>query len=236
VIRLDRARRPRARCEPIVKRSILTAAILAAFTSLAGPARAQESNEPPSAAWPVVGGLVAAGGAALVYRQARQARTGDPSCLRLDGGCFWLGLGGTLGEEAGGALIAYWGWRLGERAYALDSGKDVSGMRTFGLVAGGAALIAIYVGATYAAFAPFGCLDRNAGRVDYKCVGPKQYTAQLIGLSAVPVLLVAAPVASYAFGYEAAHRRSSGQPRTLSWRLAPMAVPSGSGLTVAGQF
>lgn len=217
---------------------ILVAVTVATTLSAASRARADDQGgaQDPSAAWPVAGLLVAAGGAALVYRQARQARTDDPACFKLDGGCFWLGLTGTFVEQAGGAMLAYWGWRLGERAYTRDGTKDVSTMRTLGLVAGGAALVAIYVGATYAAIAPFGCIDDARRQLDYKCIGPKQYTAQLVALGATPVLLVAAPVVSYAFGYEAARRTASHDRRALEWRLAPVAFPGGSGLTLVGRF
>lgn len=223
---------PRARM--LVVASVALAVVGAASPASAAPDPADD--EGPSLAWPVLGVAVAAGGAALVYHHAKRARTGEPGCLRFDGGCLWLGLAGTLVEEAGGAMVAYWGWRLGQRAFARDGTRDVSTMRTLGLVAGGAALIAIYVGATYAAIAPFGCIDRARGELDYKCIGPKQYTAQLIALGATPVLLVAAPVAAYGLGYESARRDAARKPRALEWSVAPALFAGGSGLRVFGQF
>jgi hypothetical protein len=200
----------------------------------AASSSAQEGT--PSPLWPVLGVAVAGGGAALVYHQARQARTGDRTCLRLHGGCFWLGLAGSALEQVGGAAVAYWGWRLGERAFARDPTEDHRTMRNVGLVMGGAAVLAIFVGATYGAFAPFGC-TQSAGTepLDYRCIGRAQYRAQLVALSAVPVLLVAAPLLTYALGYDAA-RRVAGDRRALQWRLAPAVSVAGASVTLSGRF
>jgi hypothetical protein len=214
--------------------TVATAGASSVAIAAASPGLAQEdAPAPPSAVWPVLGVAVAVGGGALVYRQARQARTGDPACMKVDGGCFWGGLGGTLLEEGGGAIVSYWGWRLGERAFALDRNKDVSAMKVGGLVLGGAAFLATYVGVIYGAVAPIGCVDHDRVEVDYKCVGPKQYTAQLIGLAATPVLLIAAPFAAYAFGYEGARRTAS---QRSSLVLGPISVPGGSGVALLGRF
>jgi heme A synthase len=212
------------------------ALVLTLLAARSGSAH-EEAAPAPSPAWPVVGLAVALGGAAVSFQQARRASNGEEGCVKVDGGCFWLTQAGTVMEEAGGALLALWGWRLGEHDRAADRAagrppRDVDGRRVFGLIAGGVALAALYTGTVVAAFAPLGCVDGVDGdnQEYYHCAARAQWKGQLVALSAVPVLLVAAPVVSYAFGYQAADRSRA------AVTLAPRLAPDRLGLDLVGRF
>jgi len=214
-----------------------TIAVVLLLVATATPCLAQQAEaEDPSVAWPVLGVTAGLGGAALVFMQAREGRAGNESCVKFDGGCYWMGLGGALLEQAGGAALAAWGWKLGERDRARDLAagrpvRDLGTRRVVGLVIGGTALAVTFVGAFYGAFGVFGCQDIGEP-IDYKCVARKQGTAQYVGLGAASVLLVTAPITAHAFGYEAAGRKE----RTLAWQLVPAIAPTGAGLSLSGRF
>jgi hypothetical protein len=168
---------------------------------------------------------------AMTYAAARKMHDGDPGCVQLDGGCFWLSTGGGLVAQVGGAIATFWAWRLGESHAARDARAgvetDVYGYKVGGLVVGGLALATIYASTLYGSFSVFGCT--TAGQVDRGCASRKAYVPALISLGAEPVLLVAAPLAGYGFGYQAGRRR-------LTVVVAPTVSPSLAGLTAVGRF
>src|SRR5215471_2578905 len=103
----------------------------------AGRADAADANEddtsPPSPALLVMGVVVAGGGGALQYVSARHFADNPSSSVG------WLALSsvGSLTSELGGALTAFWGWRLGENHFAFDraGGVPIQERRSMALTA-----------------------------------------------------------------------------------------------------
>ena len=190
----------------------------------------------PSAAVPVLGGAVAAGGILLTYAAAMKERDSDPSCATFSGGCTWVELGGGALAQIGGAALAYWGWRLGEADARDDraagtprSPTSIDGYKLGGLIVGGIALVALDGAGLYGALGGLDCL--KGGVADEPCMSHAKYRPALVQLGATAVLLVVAPVAGYGLGY--AKSADEARPAVA---LVPLTSATGGGLALAGRF
>jgi hypothetical protein len=218
-----------------------TVMVFVAMACWATGARAEEattSSERPSPLWAGTGFALALGGMAVTYWTATELRDRNPDCSKLSGGCFWANAGGNLAAQGGGALVAFWAWRLGEaharEDLAAGSSKDVNSYKVGGLVVGGAAALAFMGASFYASFASISCTNDVAGerQMDYGCASRKKYVPTLVQLGSSVVLLAAAPFAGYGFGYAYARDKGRG-PRAL---LLPAPLPGGGGLTLLSRF
>src|SRR3954466_9137415 len=137
-------------------------ALGAARTSRAQLEEPAEPVSPPSPAILVSGIVLAAGGGAIQYFSAKHFADNAAA------GAGWLVLGsvGGLTSEVGGALAAYWGWRLGENAFAVDTstGAPIKERRSLALaaIAVGALGVAVNYAAQIYVFAKtFSCASDN---------------------------------------------------------------------------
>jgi hypothetical protein len=213
--------------------TVTAAGLLAAAPS---PAAADE-GEAPSAALLVGGVAVAAAGGALQYYAARRYTN------NLDAGFGWVALDGVGGlvTQGGGALVALWGWRLGEHDLAVDlaSGGPIKQRRPLantGLVLGGAALLASYVALVYADAGVIGCVRSQNQTQLQSCARDRFMTLTTIELVADGVLLVAAPIAGYGFGYDSAAQKATERRTAVRFALAPAFIPGGAGLSLRARF
>jgi len=182
--------------------------------------------------------VTAVGGGALQYTSAHHFANNPEASFG------WLALGsvGGIVSEVGGAVTAYWGWRLGENHLAFDraSGGPVKERRSMALIAlaVGAAALAVEYGAELYLFSKsFSCETQaiGSGSSLTRCAGDQIVTSTTVQLAANGVLLVVAPVAGYGFGYDTAAKQSAGQGFHIS--LAPALVSSATpGLGLVGRF
>lgn len=212
---------------------------LAAFAAGFGPAtraRADEAPEPPGPGLLIAGIVVAAGGGALAYAGARSYQRSDGSSL----GPLFMSSFGSLGMQIGGALETTWAWQLGEsRAwYDVRGNVPLKSRRPLGLAGlavGGVAFAGMLVGMGIVISKEISCTHENVTTTEIlTCAKDTVMTATIIDLAAGGVLLVAAPVVGYAFGYDTAVRDAGGTFTSL--RLVPNLVPGGGGLTFGGRF
>jgi hypothetical protein len=212
--------------------------VAAAVTLAAAPSRAAaEEAEAPSAALLVGGVAVAAAGGALQYYAARHYAN------NADAGFGWVALdsAGGLVTQGGGALVALWGWRLGEHDFAVDlaSGGPIKERRPIantGLVLGGAALLASYAALVYADVGVVGCVHSPNQTQFQSCARDRFMTLTTVELIADGVLLVAAPIAGYGFGYDSAARKAAERRTAMHFAFAPAFIPGGAGLTLRARF
>jgi len=227
-------------------RARIVSCLVATAIALGSAGRAAADEEPapaegapPSAAWLVFGVAVAAGGGALQYYGAhRYARDAQAS-----GGWLALSSLGGLTAEVGGALTAYWGWRLGENHFAFDraSGGPIKERRSLALGAlavGAVAFAATYVAEIYVFTRAFTCETQAivagvAGGTPDRCAAQQILTATVIQLGADAVLLGVAPVAGYGFGYDTAAKRANETP-AHRYSLAPAILSDGAGARAPG--
>lgn len=182
------------------------------------------------------------GGGALSYYGAHRFAQDDD----LKSGGQWVALdaAGTFTMEVGGALATLWGWRLGEHDFQVDraSGgpiKDRRSLAVTGLVVGGAAVVGMTVGFGYVYSKYMSCLGSSngvSGAELRQCTGDYFVKLSVVDLVADGVLMFAAPLAGYGFGYESAARRAGASPAGFDWRLTPLYLQSGAGLGFSGRF
>jgi hypothetical protein len=217
------------------RRGVAAVLFLVTLTA-ASRARAQdvEPVESPSPALLGAGIAVAVGGAALSYWTARKFEDNQ-------GSYGWLLLNSTGGlvMQIGGAIETVWGWQLGESklSYEVRGNLPLRSRRPLALGAfavGAAAVVAMYVGIGIVFAKEVSCLDKPNTPDDIsRCIGDTIMTSTIINLAAGGVLLVAAPIVGYGFGYDSA---AEGAGRPLSMRLVPTVVAGGSGLALVGRF
>jgi len=208
-------------------------------------ARADAADE-DTGPTPVLLGLglaVAAGGATVAYTSARHY-VDHP-----DASAGWVALNGLglLTMEGGGALVALWGWKLGEHAYATDvaGGVPIRSRRPLaltGVAIGAVALVAIE-GASFYVFSKIsGCANPESTiNQSQHCLLDNLVTLTVVQIAAGGVLLVAAPLAGYGFGYDSTARRAGKLPSALRYVVAPTFVATADGraapaLGLVGRF
>ena len=209
--------------------------VLAVLRAASSRARAQEAAEPPSPVLLGAGIAVAIGGGALTYYSAHNLKNNSGSY-----GDVALNSLGTLTMQVGGALETVWAWQLGESnlSYDLRGNVPLASRRPLALGAlavGAAALVAMYVGIAIVTGKEVSCISNGSKTADQisNCAGDAIMTATYVNLAAGGVLLVAAPVAGYGFGYDAAARDSG---HAFSMRVLPQVGPDGGGLSLTGRF
>jgi hypothetical protein len=231
----------------VVARPLRAAAALLAIAVLLGAARraaaddssaSEEAAAPPSPALLVFGIATAVGGGALQYVAARHFAD------NVEASAGWLALSGVGGltSEIGGAVAAYWGWRLGENHFAFDraAGGTSKERRSLGLTSlgiGAAAFVLEYVAQFYVLTRTITCDTQHilSATSAEHCAADQVLTATVIELAANAIILGVAPVAGYGFGYDAAAKQSaSGNGFRLS--LAPSFVSGAAGLGLVARF
>jgi hypothetical protein len=211
-------------------------AALVAALAPASRARAGDLDEPagpPSPALLATGLVLAAGGGALAYYEARRyVDSGGSSTSSLV-----LSETGTLLVQVGAGFATYWAWELGQHAFSYDLRGNLplrsQRPRAFiALAAATAAFVTMFVGAAIVISKEVGCAQDGATSVGefQRCAQDAVMQATLLDLAAGGVLLVAAPFGGYGFGYEAAAREAGRS--FVSWRL----VPAPGGLALVGRF
>lgn len=191
------------------------------------PAAAADDDSGPSPALLGLGLAVAAGGATVAYTSARHY-VDNP-----DASAGWVALNGlgTLTMEGGGALVALWGWKLGEHAYATDvaGGVPIKSRRSLALtgVAIGAVGVVAIEAASFYVFSKFSsCSTNQTTTVNQAqhCLLNNLVTLTVVQIAAGGVVLVAAPIAGYGFGYDAAARRAGQLLAAFRYVVAPTFV------------
>ena len=230
----------------------LVGTIALAIVVAAAPARADEPTSlspPPSPSRPgplppVAGLMMIGAGAYLNYHYAAYAKNENPRCSGIDRRCLWLGLVGLSIEEIGGALGAWWAWRLGESDFGDDARaarpvKDRNTLAVTGLVLAGVGVALSYGATIYRLSSQSLCTSRSMPNgIDYGCQADGQYTVALANLISLPFIVVGATLAGYGFGYRTA-ARTVPRPREVAatdLRLFPLTWRGGAGLALHAAF
>jgi hypothetical protein len=205
----------------------------AAVDQQAIDARAAEA---PSVVLPILGVVMAGAGMYLNYEVAGRLADGDENCFDPGSGCYWGVVGAPLLALTGGALVAFYGWRLGEHHAWRDKRaggemKSTRGSALAGLLVGGAMVLTNLVIGQYILFKTLSCEASNAQMLS-ACFGEGLEKLALVQIGTNTVLLGAAPFVGYGFAYDSYRERHSGAQA----RLAPALFPGGGGLTVGGTF
>lgn len=192
--------------------------------------------EPPSVVLPILGVVMAGAGTYLNYEVSRQLADGDENCFDPGAGCYWGVVGAPLLALTGGALVAFYGWRLGEHhawrdARAGGEMKSTRGTALAGLLVGGAMALTNIVIGQYVFFKALSCEASNAQMLS-ACFGDGLEKLALVQIGTNAVLLGAAPFVGYGFAYDSYRERHSGAQA----RLVPALFPGGGGLTLGGTF
>jgi hypothetical protein len=102
---------------------------------------------------------------------------------------------------------------------------------------GAVAVVAMYVGIAIVFAKQVSCIDPQHNTPDdiSRCIGDTVMTSTIINLAAGGLLLVAAPIAGYGFGYDSA-AREAGRPLSMRATIVPRFVAGGAGLALVGRF
>ena len=224
-------------------RLVGTLLVIAAIGSHGRLARAADQKEidaraaePPSLLLPILGVALAGAGTYLNYEVSRRLADGEENCFDPGSGCYWGVVGAPVLAMSGGALVAFYGWRLGEHHAWRDlraggEMKSTRGTAIAGLLVGGAMFVTNLVIGQYVVFKTLSCEATDA-RMLSECFGDGLEKLALVQIGTNAILLGAAPFVGYGFAYDSYRERHSGAQA----RLAPALFPGGGGLTLGGTF
>lgn len=199
--------------------------------------QAERAAEAPSVILPVVGIAAAGLGLYWAYDGWSGLADGDRSCFEAAGGCFWTGMVlPPFLQLGGGAMVAYYGWRLGEHDAYTDRQqgrppKETRGMALTALAIAGAGYLVNVALGQYVFQKALDCGATNQEDL-WNCFDDDGLkTMGLIQIGTGALMLAAAPFVGYGFAYDSYGRQGA------SATITPTVFRNGApGFALAGRF